>query len=79
MIDQLRELAEAEPFIPFTIRLQTGTKLHVAKKQDIEFTHYGSPKIRSAETGKHRCLEDFDDRKQRWHIVNVDAIAEIIL
>jgi hypothetical protein len=76
MIDQLRELAEAEPFVPFTIRLQTGTKLHVAKKQDIEFTHYGSPKIRSA--GKHGNLEDFDERK-RWHIVNVDAIAEIIL
>jgi hypothetical protein len=35
MIDQLRELAEAEPFVPFTIRLQTGTKLHVAKKQEL--------------------------------------------
>jgi hypothetical protein len=76
MLDQLRELAEAEPFLPFTVRLQTGTKLHVAKKQGIEFTHYGSPKIRS--TGKHGNLEDFDQKK-RWHIVNVDAIAEIIL
>jgi hypothetical protein len=53
MLDQLRDLAEAEPFAPFTIRLQTGTKLRVAKRQDIEFTHYGSPKIRSATTGKH--------------------------
>jgi hypothetical protein len=76
MIDQLRELAEAEPFVPFTVRLQTGTKLCVAKKLDIEFTHYGSPKIRSA--GKHGNLEDFDERN-RWHILNVDAIAEIIL
>jgi hypothetical protein len=58
--------------------LQTGTKLHVAKKQDIEFTHYGSPKILSAGTGKHGRLEELDDRK-RWHILNVDAIAEIIL
>jgi hypothetical protein len=73
MIEQLRELAEAEPFVPFTVRLQTGTKLHVAKKQDIEFTHYGSPKIRSA--AKHGNPEEFGDRK-RWHIVNVDAIAE---
>jgi hypothetical protein len=76
MLDQLRELAEAEPFVPFTIRMQTGTKLHVAKKGDIEFTHYGSPKIRSA--GKHGNPEDFGERK-RWHILNVDAIAEIIL
>ena len=35
MLDQLRELAEAEPFVPFTVRLQTGTKLHVAKKQEL--------------------------------------------
>jgi hypothetical protein len=46
MLDQLRELAETEPFVPFTIRMQTGTKLQVAKKADIEFTHYGSPKAK---------------------------------
>jgi hypothetical protein len=73
MIEQLRELAEAEPF---TVRLQDGTKLHVAKPHDIQFTHYGSPRIRSA--GKHGGLGERDDRK-RWHILNVDAIAEIIL
>jgi hypothetical protein len=63
MLDQLRELAEAEPFAPFTIRLQTGTKLRVAKRQDIEFTHYGSPKIRSATTGKH-SLEDYGETRR---------------
>jgi hypothetical protein len=76
MIDQLRELAEAEPFKPFTVRLQTGTKFRIAKAADIEFTHYGSPRIRSA--SKHGSLEDAEDRK-RWHILNVDAITEIIL
>lgn len=77
MLDQLRELAEAEPFVPFAIRLQTGTKLSVAKRQDIEFTHYGSPKVRSATSGKH-SLRDPGGPK-RWRILNVDAIAEIIL
>ena len=76
MIEQLRELAEPKPFTPFTVRLQDGTKLHVAKPHDIQFTHYGSPKIRCA--GKHGGLEERDDRK-RWHIINVDAIAEIVL
>jgi hypothetical protein len=32
MIEQLRELAEAEPFVPFTIRMQTGTRYHVKKR-----------------------------------------------
>ena len=76
MIEQLRELAEAEPFTPFTVRLQDGTKLHVAKPHDIQFTHYGSPRIRSA--SKYGGIKEPDDRK-RWHILNVDAIAEIIL
>jgi hypothetical protein len=78
MIEQLRELAEAEPFVPFTIRMQTGTKFHVAKKEHIKFTHFGSPKVLSTGVGKRGNPEDFDERK-RWHILNVDAIAEIIL
>jgi hypothetical protein len=78
MLDHLKELAESEPFVPFAIRMQTGTKLHVAKAQDIHFTHCGSPKILSVGKGKHDNPEDFAERK-RWHILNVDAIAEIIL
>jgi hypothetical protein len=77
MLDQLRELAEAEPFVPITIRLQTGTKLRVAKRQYIEFTHYGSPKVWSATTGKHSLDEPGEPKRRR--ILNVDAIAEIIL
>jgi hypothetical protein len=76
MIDQLRELAEADPFKPFAIRMQTGAKFRIAKPEDITFTHYGSPRIRSA--SKHAGLEDAEDRK-RWHILNVDAITEIIV
>lgn len=73
MIEQLRELAEAEPFKPFTVRLQDGTKLAIAKALDIQFTHYGSPKVRAAAKPG-----DLGERK-RWHILNVDAITEIIL
>ena len=35
MIEQLRELAEAEPFVPFTIRMQSGTRYHVKKASEI--------------------------------------------
>jgi hypothetical protein len=69
MIEHLRELAGAEPFKPFTIRLADGTKLFVAKKDDITFTHYGSPKIYTV-ASKHHPVK-------RWHILNVDAIAAI--
>jgi hypothetical protein len=68
MIEHLRELAGAEPFKPFTIRLVDGTKFSVAKKDDITFTHYGSPKI-CATTPKHSW--------KKWYILNVDAIAAI--
>jgi hypothetical protein len=78
MIEQLRELAEAEPFKPFTIRMQTGVRYHVKKRDHIQFTHYGSPKVLAAGIGKHGHPEDFVERKQ-WRILNVDAIAEIIL
>ena len=73
MLQQLRELAEADPFTPFAIRLQDGTKLAIAKALDIQFTHYGSPKVRAAAKPG-----DLGERK-RWHILNVDAITEIIL
>jgi hypothetical protein len=66
MIDHLRELAEAEPFVPFTIVIRSGDKFYVRSAKDIEFTHFGSPKVRSAGS-------------RRWHILNVDAIAEIIV
>ena len=45
MIEQLRELAEAEPFKPFSVRLQTGEEYEIETKKAIEFTHYGSPKV----------------------------------
>jgi hypothetical protein len=66
MIDHLRELAAAVPFSPFTIVMRGGDKFYVRGDKDIEFTHFGSPKVRSA-GGRH------------WHILNVDAIAEIIV
>jgi hypothetical protein len=68
MIEHLRELAGADPFKPFTIRLADGTKFLVAKKDDIIFTHYGSPKI-YATASKHPG--------KKWYILNVDAIAAI--
>ena len=64
MIEQLGELVEAEPFQPFSVRLQTGEEYEIETKKDIEFTHYGSPKVHG---------------RRRWHILNVDAITEIIL
>jgi hypothetical protein len=70
MLEHLRELAAAEPFKRFTIRLADGTKFVIAVKEDIEFTHYGSPRIRSID--KH-------GPDKRWHILNVDAIAAISL
>jgi len=74
MIEQSRELAEADPFAPFVIRMSDGRKYRVAKKGDIEFTHYGSPKVRAAES-KH----GLESGRPRWHVLNVDAISEIIL
>ena len=71
MLDQLRELAEAEPFKPFTVRLSTGTELEVAKAKDIQFTHYGNPKINAA------TVDSLG--RMRWTILNVDTISEIIL
>jgi hypothetical protein len=41
-------LAEAEPFEPVTIVMQTGDKFQIRSGKDIEFTHYGSPKVRSS-------------------------------
>jgi hypothetical protein len=70
MLEHLRELAGAEPFKPFTIRMQDGTKFAVSRKEDVEFTHFGSPRIRSV--GRHRP-------DKRWYILNVDAIVAISL
>src|SRR5262249_27205070 len=80
MIEQLRELAEAEPFKPFTIRMATGKTFRIAKADHIQFTHYGSPKV-LAITGRVPHPESFSPRKPptSWRILNVDAIAEIIL
>jgi hypothetical protein len=36
MIEQLRELAEAEPFKPFSVRLQTGEEYEIETKKAIE-------------------------------------------
>jgi hypothetical protein len=70
MLEHLRELAAAEPFRPFAIRMQDGTKFAITSKADVEFTHFGSPRIRAI--GKHNPAK-------RWHILNVDAIASISL
>jgi hypothetical protein len=70
MLEHLRELAAAEPFKPFTIRMQDGTKFAIASQADIEFTHFGNPRIYSL--GKHSL-------DKCWHILNVDAITSISL
>jgi hypothetical protein len=77
MIEQLRELAEADPFGPFTIRMSDGRKYRITKKEHIQFTHYGSPKVLGTGIGKHGH-PGFNERKE-WHVLNVDAISEIIL
>jgi hypothetical protein len=69
MLEHLRELAAAEPFRPFAIRMQDGTKFAITSKADIEFTHFGSPRI--CAVGKNPA--------KRWHILNVDAITAITL
>jgi hypothetical protein len=79
MIEHLRELAEAEPFKPFTILMQTGKQFRIAKASHIQFTHYGSPKV-LAITGSVPHPEEFSPRKPptKWDILNPDAIAEVI-
>ena len=76
MIEQLRELAEAEPFVPFVIRMADGRKYRITKKEHIGFTHYGSPKVWATVT-KHGL--EMRSGLAGWHILNVDAISEIIL
>ena len=76
MIDHLRELAAAEPFVPFTIVMRTGDKFYIRSASDIEFTHFGSPKVRSS--GQRNQIGTLDKRR-RWHILNVDAITEIVV
>ena len=68
------KLAEADPFDPFTIRMFNGNKCRITKKELIEFTHYGSPKV-WAPTSKH----GLETGPSRWHILSVEAISEIIL
>ena len=75
MIEQLRELAEANPFKPFEIVTFSGNKFRVGSAKDIEFTHYGSPKIWVPDDNK-----TFGKLKPgHWRILNADAIAEIIV
>ena len=76
MIEQLRELAEAEPFGSFMIRMSDGRKYRITKKEHIQFNHYGSPKVWAA-AFKHGA--ELGNGPSRWHVLNVDAIAEIIL
>jgi hypothetical protein len=77
MIDYLRELAEAEPFVPFVIR--AGRQDYkIEKREHITFTHYGSPKI-LAKSGGHKAYYDRPQWRAQWRVVNVDAISEIIL
>jgi hypothetical protein len=75
MTDQLRELAEADPFKPFVILTLSGNKLRVGSAKDIEFTHYGSLKIWVPDDYK-----SFDEFKRgHWRILNAAVIAEIVL
>jgi hypothetical protein len=80
MVEQLRELADAEPFGPFTIRMLDGRKYRITKKEHIQFTHYGSPKV-WAPVSKHAVShhEMEPSGPCRWHVLNVDSISEIIL
>ena len=75
MIEQLRELAEADPFKPFEIVTFSGNKFRVGSAKDIEFTHYGSLKIWVPDDYK-----SFDEFKRgHWRILNATVIAEIVL
>jgi hypothetical protein len=44
MIDQLRELAEAEPFKRFAINMRSGKSYLVNRRADIGFTDHGKAK-----------------------------------
>jgi hypothetical protein len=75
MTDQLRELAEADPFKPFVIVTLSGNKLRVGSAKDIEFTHYGSLKIWVPED--HKSFGEF--KCGHWRILNAAVIAGIVL
>ena len=64
MIEQLRELAEAEPFKPFSVRLQTGEEYEIKPGRLLSLRITEAPRFHDS---------------RRWHILNVDAIAEIII
>jgi hypothetical protein len=84
MIEHLRELATAEPFKRFSIRMRSGKSYKVSRAEDISFTHYGSPQIREVrmepeetQLSPKRALKP--SHIGNWIILNVDAIDEIIL
>lgn len=69
MLEALRQLAAAEPFKPFTIRMASGVDFDIQKASDIQFTAFGTPKVYSE-------IDAFG-QKLTWHLLNVDAITSI--
>ena len=57
MIDQLRELAEAEPFRRFGIRMRGGHSFYITRPEDIAFTSFGAPQIREVRTPRDQCID----------------------
>jgi hypothetical protein len=77
MIDQLRELAEADPFKRFAISMRSGKSYLVDWRADIGFTDHGNPQVRLGPS-------ELPVPASKLHvalsaILNVDAIDEIIL
>jgi hypothetical protein len=77
LIDQLRELAEAEPFKRFAINMRSGKSYLVNRRADIGFTDHGNPQVRLGPS-------ELPVPASKLHvgllaILNVDAIDEIIL
>jgi hypothetical protein len=81
MIDQLRELAEAEPFRRFGIRMRGGHSFYITRPEDIAFTSFGAPQIREVRTPRASpsSSEPPELHLGKWRILNVYAIDEIIL
>src|ERR1700736_2562577 len=51
LIDQLRELAEAEPFKRFAINMRSGKSYLVNRRADIGFTDHGNPRCEPVASG----------------------------
>jgi hypothetical protein len=82
MLDQLKELSGADPFQKFKIRMRNGRTYTISRAADIEFTPFGSPKIRESQRlSPEQILSPGQSNVKagQWAILNIDAIDEIIL